>query len=503
MKLLTAQEIKEWDAFTIKHEPIKSVDLMERAALQCVEKITSLSDPNHVTHIFCGPGNNGGDGLAIARLLHDRAFPVSVFLVNGNQKNSPDYTENLSRLKKIKGIRIVQLESSEDFPVLHKHQQVVDALFGYGLNKPLEGVFAALVEHINASGAPVISIDMPSGLQANMFDPGQAEGLAIIKATYTLTFQVPKYSFLFAETGKFCGRLQLLDIGLHKDFEPTGRVYQTYLDWAEIKPRLKPVYTFNHKGNNGHVMLVGGSYGKMGAAVLMTQAAIHTGCGLATGYVPKVGYTIMQTAVPEAMVATDDELYEIRSFPDGTNFQAIGVGPGLGMHEYTIKGFEKWIKTVAVPVVLDADALNICSHLLQDHHFSFRFPSSCILTPHPKEFDRLAGISKNSMERLEKAIGFALKYQVYIVLKGAFSRIITPEGKVYFNGTGNPGMATGGSGDVLTGIIASLLAQGYSCEDAAVVGVYTHGRAGDQAMEGKSAIAAGEIVLQIAKALVN
>lgn len=494
MKLLSAAEIRAWDAYTIKKEPIQSIDLMERAAKACVKELVTLLQSNTKVHIFCGHGNNGGDGLAIARLLDALSYSVEVYLLHNKQTPSNDCKVNVERLKSHPTIKVNQLNEAKDLPVIQTTDVVVDALYGSGLNKPVDGIAASVITLINASGATVVAIDIPSGLPADVFDDSALSSSAIVQADYTLTFQLPKQSFLFAETGRYCGQVKVLDIGLHPGYEPENRAHDTYVDHSEIKGRIKKRNTFDHKGTYGHALLIGGSYGKIGAAVLMSKASVYSGCGLTTAYVPKVGYTILQTTLPEAMVLTDDELYEIRNFPETHAFDAIGIGPGLGTHEYTLKGFEQWLKTVDKPVVIDADGINLCARLLQDHHFSFHFPKQCIITPHPKEFDRLAGLSKNSFERLEKAIGFAQKHQVVLVLKGAYTRIVTAQGKVYVNATGNPGMATGGSGDVLTGVITSLLAQGYSLEDAAIIGVYKHGRAGDLAMQGKTAIAAGDLI---------
>jgi NAD(P)H-hydrate epimerase len=285
-----------------------------------------------------------------------------------------------------------------------------------------------------------------------------------------------------------------LEIGLHPDYLTTVTSPYHYTTNEEILATIKPRKKFAHKGSFGHVLTVGGSYGKIGAAILMSRAALRTGCGLVTAYTPKVGYTIFQTAFPECMMQTDEELYEIRNFPDTAGFDALAIGPGLGQQEYTIKNFTKWIGTIEQPCVLDADALNICSRLLVEHHDSFHFPGNCIITPHPKEFDRLAGVSKSSYERLEKQVRFAQQHKVIVVLKGAFTTIALPNGEVHFNSTGNDAMATAGSGDVLTGIIASLLAQGYAGKEAALLGVYLHGFAGDLLAKQRATLIASDLI---------
>jgi hydroxyethylthiazole kinase-like uncharacterized protein yjeF len=500
MKLLTAQQIRDWDAFTIKHEPITSIDLMERAVKACVNQLLLLKEWTKINgiKIFCGLGNNGGDGLAIAQLLADKGKKIEVFVVEYSSNRSADFVLNEKKLKEEKNVSITYLMETSKLPVIDNNELIIDALVGTGLNKPPEGFLLKVVRHINQFSSLTVSIDVPSGLSAELFAVDKLDGNNIIKAKHTFTFQVPKQSILCAETFPFVGEFHILDIGLHPDFllgMETNHFYLTKDELPELKQRSK----FSHKGTYGHALCIGGSYGKVGAAVLMSKTCLRTGVGLVTSFVPKVGYTILQSAFPECMVLTDDELYEIRNFPDVEEYSAVGVGPGLGTHEYTKKNFHKWLSSINKPCVIDADALNICSMLLQEHHDSFTFPHHAILTPHPKEFDRLAGISKSSEERIEKQLHFAEKHNVYVVLKGAHTSIATPEGKLYFNSTGNAGMATAGSGDVLTGMITSLLAQGYNPKDAALLGVYLHGLAGDSAaaQKGMNGLIASDIIEQI------
>lgn len=502
MKLLTAQQLKEWDLYTIQHGRITSTELMERAASLCAEKISFLL--KHETNfnsvvIFCGPGNNGGDGLVIARKLTEQGFAVSVYVLGEKEKHSVDFVINRERLPQTVSVHTIQSES--DIPLLNEHTLVVDALLGYGLNRPIAGITAQTIDHINTSEAYVVSIDMPSGLPAEVTDNTALINHSIIEATCTYTFQVPKFSFLHTETYQYTGAIEVLDIGLLPEFLDTipDEVYWVTPDYIQriYKPRLP----FSHKGSFGHALIVAGSYGKLGAAVLASKASLRTGCGLVTAFVPKVGFTVLQTALPEAMVQTDEELYEIRNFPDTTSYAAVGVGPGIGTIEFTEKGFSKWIQQIHQPIVIDADGLNICAMLIQkDKHF--RFPQHCILTPHPKEFDRLAGHSQNSFERHQKQIAFAKKYNVTVVLKGAYTCTVSPDGKVFYNSSGNVTLATAGSGDVLTGIITSLLAQQYTMEEAAVLGVYLHGICADLWVEqGNETMIAGDIVEMIPKAL--
>lgn len=495
MKLLTAQQIRDWDQFTIKNEPILSINLMERASIACVEPIKRVYAQGKLADIvvFCGSGNNGGDGFAAARLLKSEGYPVQVFQLSGN-KLSPDCEHNSKRWTDEANGVITLLNSLSDFPVISDAMLVIDALFGTGLNKPISGLHAELITYINNGNATVVSIDIPSGLFADFYEPTPNQ--AIIAADYTLTFEVPKLSFLLPDTGKYCGKVEIISIGLSAGYLDSINSSFTYINDVHVKSRPK----FAHKGTFGHALVIGGSWGKMGAVVLMSRASLRSGCGLVTAYVPKVGYTIMQSAIPECMVSTDDELYELRKFPlDIHSYNAIGVGPGMGTHELTKKAFLHWLTLVGKPLVIDADGINIIADSLAEFRNNFKFPAHCVITPHPKEFDRLAGFSRTSYERLQKQIRFAQEYQVVVVLKGMHTSIATPDGKVYFNSTGNAAMATAGSGDVLTGVIASLLAQGYSETEAAILGVYMHGKAGDQASADRSSIIAGDIVEQLGR----
>ena len=495
MKLLTAQQIRDWDQFTIKNEPILSIDLMERASIACVEPIKRIHSNAKLGDIFviCGSGNNGGDGFAVARLLKNEGYPVQVFLLS-DKKLSTDCEHNSKRWTDEANGAITILKSRSDFPVISDAVLIVDALFGTGLKNTVSGMCAELIQFINKQKSTVLSIDIPSGLLADFHEP--IPNQAIIEADYTLTFEVPKLSFLLPDTGKYCGQVQILPIDLNRHFLASiSSTYHYTIAWQQ-KTRSK----FSHKGIFGHALIVGGSWGKMGAAVLMCKAALRSGCGLLTAYIPKVGYTIMQSAISECMVSTDDELYELRKFPlDIDTYNAIGVGPGMGTHELTKKAFLYWLALVNKPLVIDADGINIIADSLDEFRNNFKFPAHCVITPHPKEFDRLAGFSRTSYERLQKQIRFAQEYQVVVVLKGMHTSIATPDGKVYFNSTGNAAMATAGSGDVLTGIIASLLAQGYSETEAAILGVYMHGKAGDQASADRSSIIAGDIVEQLGR----
>ncbi len=475
MKLFTAEQIKRWDHFTTQQQGITPLDLMERAALKCVNWLTD----NHFTKrhfsIFCGKGNNGGDGLAIARLLAQKGESVDVYILEFGKIGTPDFQRNLERLHDHR-VSIHFLQDGFPLPNIEPHTVIIDALFGAGLNKPLEGISKEVVQHINQSKGITISIDLPSGL----FLSEPSQGNTIIEASYTLTFQTYKLALLLAENAPFLGSVNLLDIGLSKDFYQTEAAMLETVDVSFVLPIYKPRNRFSHKGSFGHALVIGGSYGKIGAVVLAASACARSGCGLTSVFVPGCGYSILQTALPEAMVMTDKNV-EYISDVSSINFRtyaAIGIGPGIGTQEATQQAVRNVIKSFGKPIVIDADALN-CIALNKE--WLQLLPSYSILTPHPKEFDRLFGESKSEIERIQKAIEQAQALQVIIVLKGHHTLIANPNGKAYFNMTGNAGMAKGGSGDVLTGILASLLAQGYTSEETAILGVFLHGTAGDHA----------------------
>ena len=494
MKILTAQQIKQADEFTIKNEPISSINLMERAATKCVEWLKNKYNSEKSFAIFCGVGNNGGDGLVIARLLAEKKYDVKVFVVEFSKNYSPDFIINLEKLKKT-SIELVTLSEKDVHFKIAPDSIIIDAIFGSGLNKPIDGFVAKIIHQINSH--EIISIDIPSGL---FCEDNQNNNLKnIIKANYTLTFEQPKLAMMFPQNDIFCGECIVLPIGLHPDFIKTVDTPYFYTTKQDVKGLVLPRQKFSHKGIYGHALLMVGSYGKMGAAILSSKACLRSGVGLLTVYVPKEGIQIIQTAVPEAMCLTSNEQKFIADVPALDVFDAIGVGSGVGMEKQTQNALKLLIQNVDFPIVLDADALNILS---ENKTWLAFLPNNSILTPHPKEFERLVGKWSNDEERLKLQIDFSAKNDVIVVLKGAYTSISTPLGKVYFNSSGNPGMATAGAGDVLTGIITSLLAQGYLPENAAILGVYLHGVAGDVAVEniGEEALIASDIINAIADA---
>ena len=500
MKILTQRQIQEVDAYTIEHEPVSSVDLMERAASICVDRIFSLfPDTRRKIAVFAGSGNNGGDGLAIARILQWMSYDVSVYMLTEGDRLSPDGHVNYQRLTACKPVILTE----NSLPELHPSTIVIDALFGNGLSRPLDGLAAQTVAHINKSGCTVVSIDMPSGLFCD--DNAGNDPNRIIRAYRTLTFQQPKLSFFFAENADFIGEWEVLDIGLLPEaIENQDSKYFTLesQDFGFAQPRNK----FAHKGDFGHACIIAGSHGMMGAGVLATRACLRTGVGLVTAHIPQNEGVIMQVSVPEALVSFDAHAEVFSQVPDLNAFSAIAVGPGIGKGQETQQALFALLHAVrarkSLPLVLDADALNILS---ENPDGLKLLPPDSILTPHPKEFDRLAGNSVNGYQRHLKQIEMAQKYSVFVVLKGAHTSITTPDGRCFFNITGNPGMATAGSGDVLTGIIVSLLAQRWLPLRASCAGVWLHGAAGDKAARklGQQALIASDIIKNIGKTIVG
>lgn len=494
-KIFSSEQVRKTDSYTIHNEPISSIDLMERAALACFEWLNSFQDlrDKHI-YVFCGPGNNGGDGLAIARMLIKKEIQVSVFVPEATVKKSDDFSINLQRISETGAVA----QSFDTFnpSILSENSILIDALFGSGLSKPLEGIYKELVKLINDSKCITISIDIPSGLYADKpVDPFKD---SIITADYTLSFQFPKLAFLLPENENLVGNWQVLPIGLHPDFIDSEPCRNYLVVFEDVKGILKPRSRFSHKGTFGHALLIGGSKGKIGATVLMGKACLRSGAGLVTVHLPACGYIVIQTAVPEVMVSVDEDENECTQLPRLDSISTIAAGPGMGTAKNTANMLKHLIQETKVPLLLDADALNI----LSDNPTWLAFlPKGTVLTPHPGEFARLAGKTSSSFDRLEILRSFCIKYSLNIVLKGAYTVVCSPLGNCYFNTTGNPGMATGGSGDVLTGVITGLLVQGYNPTEACVVGVYLHGLAGDLAAEntGYEALIAGDIIKNLGK----
>ena len=499
MKILSAEEIKAWDQYTIGHEPILSIDLMERASAQCVDWLLNKFPETESFAIFCGKGNNGGDGLAIARMLVEKHYNVSVHILEFGHLGTADFQTNLARLHQLSFSEIYFIQSAENFHSLANGTIVIDALFGSGLNRKLEGVTAELVEHLNASPNTIVSIDIASGL----FVDRSSKGNTAIEADYTLSFQCYKPAFLFAENENWLGEIHILDIDLHPGFLSTIETNFELTGFELIRSVYQPRKNFGHKGNYGYALLVAGSYGKMGAALLAAKACLRSGAGLVSCHIPQCGYEIMQTSFPEAMVSVDENATTITKLNDDLSaYKSIGIGPGLGTAGETKAALQSLLQSYKRPLVVDADALNI---IAADNTLLSQLPAGSVLTPHPKEFERLFGTSANDFERVLLCLEKAKQFNVIIILKGHHSFIATPEGKGYFNSTGNAGMATGGSGDVLTGLLTGLLAQGYDSTKAALLGVSIHGLAGDIAAKqhSKEALIASDIIDHIGDAFLQ
>ena len=498
MQLLNARQIREWDEYTIRHEPVSHLDLMERAASECFNWLVKHYGKDQVYTIFCGKGNNGGDGLVIARKFLENNIPAKVFILEFGHLGTDSFQANLQRLHAIQAdIKYITVE--ENFPEIEKNEILVDALYGSGLSRPLDGMSAELVRHLNKSENAIIAIDMPSGLPID----SPTGNSTVIHARDTLTFQCMRPAFLMAENEQYTGHVHVLDIGLHPGYLKNLAGNRILVDESLVRNIFRPRPQFSHKGNFGHSLLFAGSYGRMGAALLAARACIHSGTGLLTMGIPECGYDILQLGCPESMVFTSGSKYP-DSFENITleNFTAIGAGPGIGVNKETFPLIKKILTQFKGSLVIDADALNLLSgdmSLLENH------PQGVVITPHPKEFSRLFGQTPNGFEQLELAIKSAARYSIVILLKGRYTSIITPGGMVYFNTTGNPGMATGGTGDLLTGMITALLAQGYTPEGAAIMGAYLHGVAGDIAAAKKSpeAMSAGDLADHLGEAFLQ
>lgn len=493
MKILKAVQVREADNYTIANEPIASIDLMERAALNCTDEICKLYNPEKEFVVFAGPGNNGGDGLAIARLLIKRSYSVKVYGINLNNKFSNDFTENLSKLNESAPDCFTSISEIDEFPELSGNEIIIDSIFGSGLSRKISGFAKEVVRKLNNLKLEIIAIDIPSGMFG---EENYINRQTIVRAKYTLTFEFPFLSFFFPENDQFTGIFYIISIGISTKYidEVTTNHYFTLKH--DIKKILKKRDKFSHKGNFGHSLIFAGSYGKAGACILAVKAAHRAGAGLVTASVPECNYQILQISSPETMLNIDGKKKFISTLPDISTYNSIAIGPGIGFNTKTKKMFKQLIQNSGIPLVVDADGLTILS---ENKEWLDLLPKKSILTPHPKEFERLFGKFDNSFQRNKKLLELCVKYDICIVLKGANTCVALPSGDCYFNSTGNPAMATGGSGDVLTGIIAGFLAQNYSPENAAILGVYFHGLAGDSAIENphRKVIIASDIIENI------
>lgn len=498
MKIFNTEQIRHWDTYTIQNEPIESLDLMERASETFARWITEQF-PNKLTpiYVFCGNGNNGGDGLAISRILHQKSYDVKVIVLAFSDRRSIDNQANLKAVQKIKDLHITTLFNMDNLPSIQGSSIVIDALFGTGLKNELHGFVQDLIRFLNQLNVTRVAVDMPSGLYGDASSNG-----VIFNADYTYSFEQPKLAFMFPENQKYVGHWRVNSIQLSEEYylkESTNNYLITNkVALCHYKKRRK----FEHKGSFGHALLIMGSRGKIGAAVLSTCACLRSGSGLTTVYTPSCGYEILQTSIPEAMVITDNNNSFIGTLPKTDKYNAVGIGCGLGMEDETQKVLGELLQNSSHALVLDADALNI---ITANPDMLHKIPKDSILTPHPKEFERLFGKTSNDFERNSLQRQKAISLQCYILLKGAHSCIAAPDGICYYNTSGNPGMATAGSGDVLTGIITGLLAQDYSSKAALCMGVYLHGLAGDLGAKelGEESLIARDIIKYLPKAFMK
>ena len=475
MYILSPEQIQKADKTTITKNSITSIDLMEFAATSCFNWLHQrLQNQPVKIHVFCGIGNNGGDGLVISRLLLENNYNVKCYIVNFSQKRTNEFLENYNCLKEIGNWPLV-INNEKEFPEINEEDIVIDAIFGNGLKRAPEGFTKKLIVYLNNSKSFILSIDLPSGLFS---DKTVIDKEAVLKSNHILTFQTPKLAFLLPENKEFVKTWDILDIGLDTDFIESLNSKTEYFTKAEAQKIYKSREKWTHKGTFGHALLIGGSFGKIGAITLTTKGALKIGSGLVTAYIPKCGYEIMQIAIPEAMVEVDNDNL-LTYFNYKTKATAIGVGPGMGTDNDTEIGFEKFLKENKTPIVIDADGLNLLSKNISLLKF---LPKKTILTPHIKELERLIGGWKNDYEMLEKAKIFSQKNEIILVIKNAYS-IIVENDSLHFNSTGNSALATGGSGDVLTGILTGLIAQGYTAINAALLGVYLHGKTADIAIK--------------------
>ncbi|MEQ9426344.1 MAG: NAD(P)H-hydrate dehydratase [Cyclobacteriaceae bacterium] len=491
MKILSATQIRQADQHTIENEPIKSIDLMERASKAFLQIFLKKVDVAQKILVVCGTGNNGGDGLAISRLLAEEGFVTSVFIIGNSEKGTSGFQTNLKRLKEVE-VNILSTLNVDQFDI------IIDGIFGSGLSRKVEGQYAEVINRINSSKAFKFSIDIPSGL----FCDSTTAGGVTVQSDETISFQAPKLAFFLPENGAFVKSWNVVDIGLNQSYiNSISSKFET-IERGRIISLLTNRPKFFHKGNAGRALLVSGSKGKIGAAILAAKACLRSGVGLLTVHCPEIGNVPLQSAVPEAMLDCDVENDFISSVKATDHIDVIGIGPGIGTRNETKRALRDYLERLDSPLVIDADALNILS---EEPSYLELLPANCILTPHPGEFKRLVGEWADDFERLKKQKELSKKHNVIVILKNAHTSVTQPDGTVFFNTTGNPGMATAGSGDVLTGMLTGFLAQGMPPGECAIAGTFIHGMAGDLARDkfGERSLIATDIIDNIPEALLS
>lgn len=499
MKIFTTEGIRKIDEATIERDNISSLDMIERAASAIAYEIMSRWRSSQRIVVFAGPGNNGADALAVSRLLFEQGYNPEVYLFNIKSSHlSGSCSTNRDRFVGLGDVDFTEIVNEFAPPELGPEDVVLDGLFGSGLRSPLRGGYGSLVQYINDSRAHTVSIDIPSGLFGE-WNLG-SDRRNIIKAKLTLALQFKRLSFFFAENADFIGECKVLD--LEMDTAAMASVPTDYylIERDDAHKVIKPREPFCNKYDNGTVFVVAGSYGMMGAAVLASRGAMRTGAGLVTVHAPRCGCNILQTAAPEVLFEADRNEIITSDITLHHKYNVVALGPGMGTSEETRAAVDSFLKNYRQPCILDADALNCIAM----HPMLIRsIPKGSVLTPHATEFDRLFGKHMSEEERLKKATDVSKLYEITIVLKGHYTMTVRPDGKVYINSSGNAGMATAGSGDVLTGVIASFVAQGFPVDWAVALGVYVHGLAGDMAAEahGTYGLVASDIVDNLGRAI--
>jgi len=499
MKLFSKEQIYEGDKLTTERQNISSTDLMERAGTQIFNWIHMRMQGAQVPiHVFCGIGNNGGDGLVLARHLITHGYNVVTYIVNYSNKRSKDFLINYERIKNVTKDWPKMMTSVADFPQIHQDDIIVDAVFGIGLNRSLDDWVQELFQKFRASKAFTLSIDIPSGLYTDKAVDNKNEA---VYSNYTLSFQSPKLVFFLPETARFTEQWEVLDIGIDRDYLMQTETESELISKFEVLPLYQPRDKFAHKGDFGHALIIGGSRGKIGAVNLASKACLSSGAGLVTAYVPNCGYDSLQSSLPEAMVITDKDENHITDISFNIDPNVIGIGVGMGTDDITIKAFEAFLKKNKKQLVIDADGINIIS---KKKSLLKLLPTRTIITPHPKELERLVGKWTDDFDKLSKVRSLSIKYDIIIVIKGA-NTITVYKDKQYVNTTGNPGMATAGTGDVLTGVITGMMAQGYEPIPATLFGVYLHGRSADISLEdhGYQSLLASHIIDTLGEAYID
>lgn len=474
MKIFSKEQIYEGDALTAKKQNISSTDLMERAGTQIFNWLHMRMHGAQVPiHVFCGIGNKGGDGLVLARHLITHGYNVKTYIVNYSTSRSKDFLINYDRIKNTTKDWPTLLNEDSELPEIEERDIIVDAIFGIGLNRPVASWVVNIFNHFRATKAFVLSVDIPSGLQTNAVPTTPTE---VVNAGYTLSFQSPKLVFFLPETAKYTVQWEVLDIGIDPEFLYTTPTEVDLIGKNEVLTIYKPREKYSHKGTFGHALIIGGSYGKIGAVNLAGRGALSAGAGKVTAFTPKCGYIPLQGAFPELMLITDKDEEKLTQINVDIDANVIAFGVGAGTDEASIDAFEAFLKSNKTALVIDADGINM---LAQRTSLLKLLPErQTILTPHPKELERLIGTWKDDFDKLEKTKAFSKKHKCIVVIKGA-NTITVAEDKLYVNVTGNPGLATAGTGDVLTGMIAGMIAQGYDLLSATVFAVYLHGKAAD------------------------